>query len=162
SALFKRANSAIREQKPFAVAALEEYFNTFSESMEKIRIAPSQDECFDDILVQNIQSFIPSRNELFQIIDTASRYMPADSFSEQPHKTCTSLPEYLHISSGHASYYPPVLDNIKFIIGEMYQYVVTILIQNNKIRAASTLTNQPYYTSKASTGNPSLTNCERL
>lgn len=160
SALFKRANSAIREQKPFAVAALEEYFNTFSESMEKIRITPSQDECFDDCLVQNIQSFIPSRNELFQIIDTASRYMPEDAFSEKTHRFLESLTEYFHNRNGNSSYYTTDFDNFKFIIGEIFLYIVTILIKNNKIQAASTLINQPYYISKSSTGNPYLTNCE--
>lgn len=160
SALFKRATSAIREQKPFAAAALEEYLTTFFENLEQIRITPSQEEMFDDCVIRSIQAFIPVRNELLQIIETSCRYLPQDTFSEVTHRFLESLTVYFHHRNGRSSYDSTDFDNFKFIISEIFLYTTTILIKNNKLQAAATLINQPYYIQTSNTGKPYLTNCE--
>lgn len=160
SALFKRASSAIREQKPFAAPALEEYLTTFSDNLEQIRITPSHEEIFDDAVISSIQAFVPVRNELLQIIEISCRYLPQDTFSEITHRFLESLTTYFHNRNGRSSYSSTDFDNFKFVISEIFLYIVTILIKNNKLLAASTLINQPYYIQTSNTGKPYLTNCE--
>lgn len=160
SALYKRAISAIRDQKPFAAGALEEYLNTYSENMEQIRINVGRDEIFDEYVIQCIQAFTPSRNELLQIISTACRYMPEETFAEITHRFLESLTVYFYNRENRSSWTSTAFDNYKFIISEIYLYTITILIKNNKFHAAAILINQNYYIKNSNKGVPYLTNCE--
>lgn len=160
SALFKRATSAIRDQKPFALGALEEYLNAFAENLEKIRITDLNDNKFDDLVIQSIQCFVPSRNELLQIISTSCRYMPQETLAETLHKFLESLTEYFFNKQSRSSWRSTDFDNFKFIISELYLYIVTIFIKNNKLKIASALINQNYYLSNSDTGRPCLTSSE--
>ena len=160
SALFKRAIAAIREQKPFAAAALDEYLVTFSDNLEKIRISASPEEMFDDCVVNSIQLFIPVRNELLQIVDTSCRYLPQQEFADIIHKFLESLTKYFTEINGRSSYRSSDFDNYKFIIGELFLYIVTILIKHNKFQAAAELLNSNYYIKSSSKGVPHLTSCQ--
>lgn len=160
SALYKRALSAIRDQKPFAAGAFEEYLSTFSENMEQIRINAAHDEIFDECVVQSIQSFIPARNELLQIISTACRYMPQEIFAETTHKFLESLTAYFYNREDRSQWRSTDFDNFKFIINEIYIYTIAILLKNDKIQAAAILINQNYYIKNSNKGIPYLTNCE--
>lgn len=160
SALFKRATSAVRDQKPFAAAALEEYLITFSDNLEQIRIKPTQEDIFDDCVVSSIQSFVPVRNELLQIIETSCRYLPQNTFAEITHRFLESLTKYFTELSGRSSYRSTDFDNYKFIIGELFLYTVTILIKNNKFQAAGEILNSHYYIQSSNGGIPHLTSCQ--
>lgn len=160
SALFKRAIAAIREQKPFAAAALDEYLVTFSDNLEQIRISASPEEIFDDCVVSSIQLFIPVRNELLQIMDTSCRYLPQQEFAEVTHKFLESLTKYFTEINGRSSYRSSDFDNYKFIIGEIFLYIVTILIKHNKFQAAAELLNSNYYIQSSNKGVPHLTSCQ--
>ncbi|MEI7050543.1 toll/interleukin-1 receptor domain-containing protein [Pseudomonas koreensis] len=160
SALFKRAIAAIREQKPFAAAALDEYLVTFSDNLEQIRISASPEEMFDDCVVSSIQLFIPVRNELLQIMDTSCRYLPQQEFAEVTHKFLESLTKYFTEINGRSSYRSSDFDNYKFIIGEIFLYIVTILIKHNKFQAAAELLNSNYYIQSSNKGVPHLTSCQ--
>lgn len=159
SALFKRATSAIRDQKPFAAAALDEYLVTFSDNLEQIRINTSHEEIFDNCVVSSIQLFIPVRNELLQIIDTSCRYLPQDVFAEVTHKFLESLTKYFTEINGRSSYRSTDFDNFKFIIGEIFLYTTTILIKHNKFQAAGEILNKNYYMTSSNRGVPFLTSC---
>lgn len=159
SALFKRAISALRDQKPFAAAALDEYLITFSESLEKIRISDSSDKMFDDLVVSSIQMFVPARNELLQAIDTSCRYLPQDVFAETTHKFLESLTKYFTDFSGRSFYRATDFDNYKFIIHEIFIYIVTILIKHKKFHAAGEILNNSYYIKSSNRGVPSLESC---
>lgn len=160
SALFKRAVSAIRDQKPFATAALDEYLVTFAENMEKIRITASPDEIFDNQVVSSIQMFLPVRNELLQVVDTSCRYLPQEEFSEVMHNFLESLTKYFTEISGRSSYPSADFDNYKFIINEIFLYIVTILIKHKKFQAAAAILNNNYYIKSSSRGVPHLTSCQ--
>lgn len=159
SALFKRAISAIRDQKPFAVAALDEYLVTFSDNMEQIRIIASPDEMFDDCVVNSIQLFVPVRNELLQVVDTSCRYIPQDAFVEVMHKFLESLTKYFTELGGRSSYKSSDFDNYKFIINEIFIYTITILIKHKKFQAAAEILNNNYYIKSSSRGIPYLASC---
>lgn len=158
--LFKRAISAMRDQKPFAAAALEEYLSAFSKNLEKIRIEISQDELFDESVVKNIENFIPSRNDLLQIISTSCRYLPQEIFAEFAHKFLESLLIYFNPTQGQSSYRSTDFDNFKFIISEIFLYTITILIKNDKLQAVATLLNQSYYIQNSNRGIPYLATFE--
>ncbi|MCC3305372.1 SEFIR domain-containing protein [Sneathiella sp. HT1-7] len=76
---FRRAVSAIKDNKPFALGALDEYFTIFSANLENFRLTNVQGE-FDDAVVDNIESFIPYRNELIQVLLTIAHYCPAEEY----------------------------------------------------------------------------------
>uniref|UniRef100_UPI001319DA67 SEFIR domain-containing protein n=1 Tax=Cronobacter sakazakii TaxID=28141 RepID=UPI001319DA67 len=60
---FRRALSAVKEYKPFASGAIDDYFSIFIGNMERYRIVRNESE-FDNLVIESIEQFIPYRNEM--------------------------------------------------------------------------------------------------
>ena len=143
--LAKRANTSIRESKINAAAALEEYLTTFSVNLERIRIQPQNEILFDDQVVNCINEFTSSRNELLQVITNAVRYMPQQESGEHLHRFLESLLKYQDLPDGVNRWNETDFDNYKFIIHEIFLYTITICIKNNKLDTATLLLDKHYY-----------------
>lgn len=63
SAKFRRVIDAIRNHKSNADGALNDYFETFVDGLDKFRISNHSGE-FDDKVVESIEKFLPYRNEV--------------------------------------------------------------------------------------------------
>jgi len=85
TANFKRAVDAIRNNKAYALGALNEYLNTFAENLERFRIKKSEGE-FDDAVIKSIEDFLPYRNEAIQLFVTISQYAANDENIQKMHR----------------------------------------------------------------------------
>jgi TIR domain len=93
---FRRLLEAVRNNRSHAHGALIEYFNLFSENLEKLRLKPSQGVAeFDQKVVESIDQFIPSRNELITIFGAVAQYDDGAKAAPAIHKFFEKLIPYL-------------------------------------------------------------------
>lgn len=145
SPLGKRATASIRENKPNSGAALEEYLSLYSDNLERIRIQPQTDLLFDEQVVDSINEFTSTRNELLQVITNAVRYMEAQECTNQLHRFLESLLKYQNVPKGTSTWRESDFDNFSFIVHEIFLYTIAIATKHNKFEVATGLLDRNYY-----------------
>ena len=140
----KRAVSAIRENKPYAPGALDEYLDIFSKNLERFRLQNVEGE-FDDAVVESIDHFLPFRNEAIQLFHTISRYAPTEENISKLHRFFESLIPYMHRPEHIHQWSEWDFDNFKFIVHELFLYAFAILLKSEHFHQANILLNQQYY-----------------
>jgi len=143
---FKRAIDAIKNGKSYSYGALDEYLETFTKNLEKLRIKDYEGE-FDEAVIKNIEAFLPYRNEFIQLLFTIARYDSREEFIERLHRFFESLIPYMFRPEGVTSWRKWDFDNFKFIIHELFLYAVAILIKLERFQQAAMLLSQGYYVS---------------
>jgi len=102
SVSLKRAIESIKNNKPYSSGAVDEFLSTFSENLERFRIAPREEE-FDDLVIRNIENFIPYRNEFIQLLITINQYSPTEEYIQKVHRFFETLIPYMkqpkHVTS---------------------------------------------------------------
>lgn len=146
TAVFKRAISAIKDSKPFASGALDEYLTNFLANLEKFRITKKEGE-FDDQVVGNIEQFLPYRNEAISLFVTIAQYAPTEDNVSKLHRFFEGLIPYTNRPEHINSWSEWDFDNFKFIIHELFLYLVAIFIKSERFSAISLLLSQQYYVS---------------
>jgi len=141
---FQRAINAIKEGRPYSAGALNEYFETFAQSLEKFRITNYEGE-FDEAVVTNIEAFLPYRNEAIQVFSTIAKYDPKEEFIESLHRFFESLIPYMFRPESVTSWREWDFDNFRFIVHELFLYTIAILLKIERFYQASMLLNQGYY-----------------
>ncbi|MCB1866342.1 MAG: TIR domain-containing protein [Chromatiales bacterium] len=144
SSAFKRAISAIRENKPYASGALDEYFAAFSENLERFRLKEVEGE-FDDAVVNSVEQFLPYRNEAIQLFIAISHYAPSEDNILKLHRFFESLIPYMNRPENVRQWSEWDFDNFKFIIHELFLYTVAILLKAECFDQANVLLTQQYY-----------------
>lgn len=144
TATYKRAISAIKESKPFASGALDEYLSTFVSNLEKFRITEKKGE-FDDQVVENIDKFTPYRNEAVTLFIALAQYAPTEENILKLHRFFEALIPYMSGPENANSWSEWDFDNFKFIIHELFLYAIAILTKYEKFREVNILLTQQYY-----------------
>ncbi len=145
--LHRRALDLIRSSKEHAGGALGEYLSTFSHNLEKFRISYGKKEVdtFDEKVVDNINKFLPYRNELITLFFTLAQYRNTPEAIQQLHRFFESLIPYMykleHITHDRDWDY----DNFRFIIHELFLYAVTCLLKYECFSSVSYLLSHNYY-----------------
>lgn len=156
SAIQKRALSAIKESKPFAPGALDEYLQTFSANLERFRLNEVEGE-YDEALISSIESFLPYRNEYLSLILAISHYAPSEDNINKLHRFFESLIPYMDKPSHISSWRESDFDNFKFIIHELFLYTIAILLKNEQFNLTGKLLSQQYYIEgKVQNGQPAM------
>lgn len=135
----KRAIEAIKNNKPHASGALDEYLKIFSHNLERFRISNYNGE-FDDAVIKNIEEFIPYRNEAIQLFVTIAQYFPEEEFIQKLHRFFESLVPYMNRPDKRWDF-----DNFRFIIHELFLFAIAILLRFERFTQASILLRQHYY-----------------
>jgi hypothetical protein len=144
-----RANRAVELLKsgsPLARGATEEYFSVFAESLESFRLPVEKlkEQGFDDLIIQNIDAFLPYRDEFITVVSTIARYPTSDDdrllrgFFER------SLP-YMFRPKSISQWNQWFWDNFKFIVHEMFLYAIAFLLKHERFDVALNLMSQGYY-----------------
>lgn len=143
---FRRAIEAIRENRPYCQGALQEYFETFAENLEKFRITEEKkkEDEFDELVIKNIEEFIPYRNEAMEIFIALARYRATQESWEVLHRFFEKLIPYIY-HQGNGSYRESDFDNFKFILYELFLYAIAALIKSEKYEGVAHLLRYHYY-----------------
>jgi len=144
SSAHKRAVAAIRENKPYASGALDEYLAVFSEKLERFRLQKVEGE-FDDAVVESIEQFLPYRNEIIQLINAISHYAATEENILKLHRFFESLIPYMHRPEEVRQWSEWDFDNFKFIVHELFLYALAILLKYERFKEANILLTQQYY-----------------
>ncbi|PCH62038.1 MAG: hypothetical protein COC09_09695 [Gammaproteobacteria bacterium] len=141
---YKRAISAIKESRPYAAGALDEYLTVFSENLEKFRISEVSGE-FDDAILESIGQFTPYRNEAIQLFFAIAHYAPNEDNISKLHRFFESLIPYLNRPEHLTNWNECGFDNFRFIIHELFLYAVAIFIKAEKFEQANVFLKKNYY-----------------
>ncbi|QHU99617.1 SEFIR domain-containing protein [Synechocystis sp. CACIAM 05] len=141
---YKRVISAVKENKPYASGALEEYLSTFVSNLEKFRITEKNGE-FDDQVIDSIDKFLPYKNEVITLFITLAQYAPTENNILKIHRFFESLIPYMNRPQNINSWSDYDFDNFKFIIHELFLYFVAILAKYERFFELNSLLKEQYY-----------------
>ena len=144
TASFKRAVAAIKENKPFAAGALDEYLSTFVSNLERFRITEKKGE-FDDQVINNIESFSSYRNEAISLFITIAQYSPTSENITTVHRFFESLIPYMSKPENVNRWSEWDFDNFKYIVHELYLYFIAVLLKYERFDLANQMMSQQYY-----------------
>ncbi|MEP1151779.1 MAG: SEFIR domain-containing protein [Balneola sp.] len=140
---FKRAINSLKKGEEFANATVEEYLNTLSGEFQKIRIDTHNE--FDEEVIRSIDQFLPYRNEAIELFATITLYQISDENLNSLHRFFEKLIPYLDRTKEISSYKEWDFDNFRFIIHELFLYLIAILIKYKKFVAANYFLTNEYY-----------------
>ena len=144
TAQFRRALQAVRDNKPYCNGALREYSEAFAGGLERFRIA-KDDEEFDDKVIHNIEEFLPYRNEAIELFMAVARYRATEESWESLHRFIELLFPYIDRPDSINSWQDWDFDNFKFIVHELFLYVVAALLRAECFEGVAHLVRQHYY-----------------
>jgi hypothetical protein len=144
TATYKRAISAIKENKSFVAGAVDEYLTNFVSNLENFRITKKEGE-FDDQIIDNIEKFIPYRNEVISLFVTLAQYSPTEENILKIHRFFEALIPYMSRTENVNSWNECDFDNFKFIIHELFLYTVAILTKHERFSEVNLLLTSQYY-----------------
>lgn len=144
SSLARRAIESIKSDKPFARGAFEEYLNTLSSNMDRLRITEDSGE-IDEQLVSKIDSFEPSRNEFIQVLTAFVQYGESGSSIVALHRFLESLLSRYDRAEEQINFRENEFDHFKFIGHELFLYSMAVYLHAQDFESAATLLSKPYY-----------------
>ncbi|MGF1631246.1 MAG: toll/interleukin-1 receptor domain-containing protein [Kiloniellaceae bacterium] len=144
SASFRRTAEALRNGRPYAHSALSDYLEILVAELGKFRVDPSADP-FDDAVVQNIEAFLPYRNEVIELFLDVAKDVHTEVYWRPVHRFFESLIPYMHRPEGVSSWHTHQFDNFKFIIYELFLYAIAALIRYEQFEFANHLLTSDYY-----------------
>ena len=144
TAIFKRCVDAIKNHKAHAAGAFDEYCTAFVENLEKFRISKTDGE-FDEVVIKNIEEFLPFRNEAIQLFIAIAQYAPEEQFIQRLHRFFESMIPYMSRPQSISQFNEWDFDNYKFIVHELFLYALAVLLKHDRIEQANYLLQQQYY-----------------
>lgn len=145
NATHRRALDAVKQGKSIAAGAIEEYFRTVSEGLERFRIVKDPEKLFDDQVIENIDAFLPYRNEIIQLLIVIAQYNPVPDVDLKIHRFLESLLPYLNRPGNVSHYSDADFDNYRFIVHELFLYAVAVFLKYEKFAVVQALLTTPYY-----------------
>lgn len=144
----KRAIEQIREGKSTASAAVGEYLASVSEDFEKLRITRSAGVEFDQQVIDSIQSFLPTRENLINLMRSIARYQPTEENSRQMLRFFENCLPFFHAPDNARSYNPNDFDNFKFVTHELLLYFVAVLLDEERFDLVRYVTTNGFYVTR--------------
>jgi len=144
STALRRATDAIKNSKPHAIGATQEYLELFSTNLEKFRIAQSQgDNEWDEKVINVIENFKPHRDEAIEVFTVIARYSKEESFGDELHRFFELLIPYMYVPSTVRRWDEWDWDYYKFIIHELFLYCAAVLLKSERFDMVNQLV-RPY------------------
>lgn len=143
--LYNRATAALREGKSHSIPALREYFKEFLEKLEMYRIKPDNESFFDDQVVSSIKDFLPQRNELRHLVNTALGYGDPREVLAEVHAFFEGLAKYSRPLEDVTSYKLTDFDNYVFFAKELFISTVAIILKEGKFSELNEFLSRDFY-----------------
>ena len=147
TASFGRVIDSIKNSKPNAIGALNDYLEIFSSEFEKFRIT-SREGVFDDWIVKSIDEFLPYHNQFIQLLITIAKYTSEEEYAIKLHKFFEQLIPYMYRPKNVRQWSETDWDNFKFIIHELFLYTIAVFLKHEKFEYANYLMQHQYYVAR--------------
>lgn len=135
----RRAQDAIRNNRDNALPATREYFDQVVSEFEKLRISSKSSDEFDGEVVKSIEDFLPHRDELIDIFNNLALYRYGNDIYRLIHRFFEQLIGYYNPPEGTRHWRDWDSDNYKFIIHELYLYVVATFLKHERFEGVAVL-----------------------
>ena len=150
SSRFSRSVDAVRNARPNALALVTEYLDVLAAELEKFRLQDTMDEDFDEAFVQNIEAFLPYRNEAIEVFRQLALNDSGEETVRIVHRFFERLIPYLHRPPDVTSWHEHDFDNFGFIVPEMFLYALACFLRFERFTSAASLIATDYYLSDLS------------
>jgi len=138
---FRQAKDALKQNKASAPGVCQEYFNTFAENLEKFQIEPKEGKEFDDQVIENIEAFLPYRDEAIELFLIIAMYRSDSEFCALVHGFFEQLMPYVGLSTWNEE----KNDNFRFILNELFIYAIAAFLKNGRFNIVNEMLEQDYY-----------------
>lgn len=145
AALHRRAVDAIRNAKPNAKGAIDEYFDSCIVGLEAFRISGGATD-FDDAVVKSIEDFLPYRTQIVEVLTALAGYRNTAETQQQVHRFFEHLLRFHDVVDTSKQSYDWDADNLKFLVHELFLYLIAILLKRDAIDFLAVILSRPYYT----------------
>lgn len=144
SAARRRALDGMTNAKPFAFAAVSEYFQVFVRELGRFRFAADFDPLADEV-IRNFDSFNPYREEWIEVLNAICRYSDELKYSDLLHKFFENLFPYFKEPESFGRHYEYTFDNFKYFAHELFLHSGATLISEGRFEIFNVLVERQYY-----------------
>ena len=145
TAVHRIAVDALRQQRTSAPLVVADYFGTLATNLESYRLSPERGKEFDEQIVESVETFLPYRDEAIDVFLNIARYLPsADGYQALHHFFEQVLP-YGFWPPGQSNWTEGEVDNLRFIVHELFFYAIAALIKYERFEGVQELAEPEYY-----------------
>lgn len=132
------AIKALREGRPEADGAVDEYFETLAENLPRFDLDPDDATPIQQAIVERFEQLKPVRDEVVTVFQTLARYRQDVEGWESVHRLFQSLVPLLEpVYDGRTSTW--ARDHFKLFVPELFLYAIAILLQRRMYSVVSYL-----------------------
>lgn len=133
-----------RSNPDLALPTASEYFERLVDQFELLRLDPSADP-FDEAVVTSIEVFLPSRDEVVDVVHALALYDRTAEMAGVLHSLFERLIPYLHRPEGGSAWREWDFDNYRFVVHELFLHTLGVLIRHRRYDAADHLLRYDYF-----------------
>jgi len=142
---FARVKDAILKERGNALAMLDDYFESFVNSMEDFRIEVTNDPAFDEEIINSIGRFTAYRDSFIDVIVLLGQhYAESESAIERVASFFERLYPFIEIPAVSGGHRDDEVDNYRFFLYELVVYAIAGLIKTRAYWAAAHLMEREY------------------
>lgn len=140
SALHRAAFDALKSSKANALMLTEDYLESVVTGLEEIRLlGVNRMEVIENEVLQRIEQFSPTKNELIDIFQQLARSHDISDAHDMIVRFVEQLLRYKIIPDHITQYNDESLDHYRFIVSEIFLCLMTCLIKREKFHFAETI-----------------------
>lgn len=143
---FSSVQNALTNNNPNKISIVKDYLECFLEALEDFRFDDSKrpNEGYDDLIVESIRSFKPYRDEFAEFVKLVSLYPDEEETFESIFEFFEKTISFLYQEQAR-SYHKVWYDNYRFVLRELFVYLIAVLIKNKKFERVNYFLNGRYY-----------------
>src|SRR5258705_5709432 len=141
---FRASADAVRLGKASAIAAVEDFFDTFAANLESFRVDTNADP-YDDAVATSLEEFRPYRDEALDLVVIISRYRSDREMYDVVHRWLERLLLYKFPPSTMTSWREEHFDNFKFVLNELFLCIIAVLLKARRYEQARWLMENKYF-----------------
>jgi hypothetical protein len=147
--LFQRALDSVRSNKPYRAGACAEYLDKLASGFESLRLTSAGSQDFDDNVIKSIEEFTPYRTEAIELLLALASHGPTPDELRAFHRFFERLYPFMHRPENVSTYHEWDYDNFRFIVHELFLYLIASLLRYERFESAAQFMRQPYYVGRA-------------
>jgi SEFIR domain. len=142
---FSRVKDAITNNKSYSESAIHDFFDTFVEALETFRISSPVDDKFDDIVVNNIERFKPYTDQFAECVRLFCCNSAPQAYYDILFDFLEECLRFLNSTAKMVSWEEEWFANYRFIMYELFLYLIAILIKYRRFNEADFFIREPYF-----------------
>lgn len=137
---------SVLKDKKISKGLLTDYLDTLLISLEDFRLETTENNTeFDERVLESITSFIPYRDEFIDLVDFICKYTEEDFYFEEIFEFLQNAIPFMYPPVKTTSWKPYWCDNYKFILNELFLYLIASMISNKRYLQTNIFLSDYYY-----------------